>query len=176
MTSLTIRQETPSDYDSVLQLIIQAFADMEFSDNEEQYLVERLRKSDNFIPELSLVAISDDKIVGHILLTPIKIKNGIKSFSSLILAPVSVLPDFQGKGIGSQLIEAAHNKAKELGYRSVVLIGPPFFYHRFGYRKASDFKITFPFETPDNCCYAVELVPDGLSNVSGMVEFPPEFI
>jgi predicted N-acetyltransferase YhbS len=79
-----------------------------------------LRASNAFIPELSIVAETEGKIVGHILLTKIKIRNDSTEFDSLALAlalaPVSVLPELQGKGIGRKLILEAHKKAKELGF------------------------------------------------------------
>ena len=101
---IKLRQENENDYKSVFQLIEKAFEKEEYSDHKEQFLVERLRKSDAFIPELSIVAEVENKIVGHILFTKLEIKNESQSFQSLALAPVSVLPEFQGKGIGSKLI------------------------------------------------------------------------
>lgn len=83
------------------------------SDHSEQYLVERLRNSEAFIPELSIVAEINQKVAGHILLSRIKIVNNEnKEFESLALAPVSVLPEYQGKGIGGKLIETAHKKLR----------------------------------------------------------------
>ena len=110
---MIIRQETKNDRTNVFNVIESAFKDAEFADNTEQFLVERLRKSVAFIPELSMVAEIDGKIVGHILLTKLKIKNKSTEFDSLALAPVSVLPEFQGKGIGGKLILESHKKAKE---------------------------------------------------------------
>ena len=103
-----IRQEVKEDYPVVFQLMEKAFKSEIYSDHTEQFLVERLRSSASFIPELSLVAIYDQKIVGHILLTKITIQNHEKSVNSLALAPVSVLPEYQRKGIGSNLIHTAH--------------------------------------------------------------------
>ena len=117
------------------------------SDHKEQFLVQRLRKSDAFIPELSLIAENENKIVGHILLTKLKIKNGQKKFDSLALAPVSVLPEYQGNGIGGMLIKEAHKKAKELGYQSVILLGHEKYYPKFGYKQADKFGIELPFES-----------------------------
>jgi len=77
---MTIRQETIKDHKEVFNLIESAFKDAEFADNTEQFLVERLRKSDAFIPDLSMVAEIDGKIVGHILLTKLKVKNETKEF------------------------------------------------------------------------------------------------
>jgi predicted N-acetyltransferase YhbS len=126
--SILIRQEQPADYPAVFALVEQAFRDLKISDHTEQYLVERLRKSDAFIPELSLVAEDNGKIVGHILLTKLKIQNGQQEFESLSLAPVAVLPEYQRQGIGAMLIEEAHRVAKSLGYTSVILVGHENYY------------------------------------------------
>lgn len=108
---------------------------MEHSDHQEQFLVERLRKSDAFIPELSLVA-EDEKgtIAGHILLTKLSIENDSETYESLALAPVSVKPEFQNQGIGGQLIREGHRVAQRLGYQSVILIGHENYYPKFGYK------------------------------------------
>jgi len=172
---MRIRQENSYDHTQVFNVIEKAFKEEEYSDNNEQFLVERLRKSDAYIPELSMVAEINGKIVGHILLTKLKIKNGMKEFSSLTLAPVSVLPEYQGIGIGAKLILESHKKAKELGHTSVILLGHEKYYPRFGYKHADSFGIKLPFEAPKENCMAIELVEGGLKGVSGMVEYPKEF-
>ena len=112
---IILRQENKNDFESVFHLIEKAFEKEEYSDHKEQFLVERLRNSEAFIPELSIVAEIDNEIVGHILFTKLQIKNESQIFPSLALAPVSVLPEFQGKEIGSKLILHGHEIAKRLG-------------------------------------------------------------
>ena len=149
---------------------------MPFSEGDEDKLVERLRKAPTFIPELSLVAELNRQLVGHILFTPLEIKSGEETFQSLVLGPVSVLPEFQRQGIGGQLIRAGHQKAIELGFHSVILIGHPEYYPRFGYKPASTWGIKTRIPLPsDDVFLAVDLTEDALSHVSGMVIFPPEF-
>ncbi|MFZ4929874.1 GNAT family N-acetyltransferase [Chryseobacterium sp. Mn2064] len=173
---MTIRQEDEKDYRQVFELTEEAFRDMEHSDHQEHFLVEKLRKSEAFIPELSLVAEDENgKIAGHILFTRIQIVNGSESFESLALAPVSVKPEFQNQGLGGQLIREGHRIAKELGYQSVILIGHEKYYPRFGYEKTSNFGISFPFEIPEENGMAIELIKDGLKNKKGMVKYPKEF-
>lgn len=173
---ITIRQEEEKDYKQVFELTEEAFRGMEHSDHQEHFLVEKLRKTEAFIPELSLVA-EDEKetIAGHILFTKIKIINAEESFDSLALAPVSVKPEFQNQGIGTKLILEGHRIAKELGYKSVILIGHEKYYPRFGYKKTSNFGISFPFDIPEENGMAVELVKDGLKNKKGVVKYPQEF-
>lgn len=172
---IVIRQEKEKDHKSVFELIEKAFKDIEVSDHMEQHLVERLRKSEAFIPELSLVAEDEGMVIGHILLTKIKIKNWNEEFESLILAPVSVLPDYQNFGIGGKLIIKAHEIATKLGYKSILLVGHEIYYPRFGYKLLSSFNIKQAFSAPDKNCMAKELVPDALDKVNGIVIYPPEF-
>lgn len=172
---IKIRQENPNDYPKVFKLIEEAFRTMEHSDHKEHFLVERLRKSDAFIPELSLVAEIDNEIVGHILLTKLRIENEFESFESLALAPVSVKPEFQGKGIGSRLITESHTIAKRLGYTSIILLGHESYYPRFGYDSTSKYGITMPFDVPEENCMIVSLSENGLLGVSGEVKYPKEF-
>ncbi|WP_407483954.1 GNAT family N-acetyltransferase [Elizabethkingia meningoseptica] len=170
-----IRTENQKDFEAVSVLIQNAFEHEEHSDHREHLLVERLRKSPSFVPGLSLVAEAESKIAGHILLTEIRIKNESAETLSLALAPVAVLQEYQGKGIGSALITSAHQKAKELGYNSVVLLGHADYYPRFGYQQAHHFGIQLPFDVPLENCMVIELVKGSLQGVSGMVEYPEEF-
>jgi predicted N-acetyltransferase YhbS len=172
---VTIRQEKPEDYHSVAMLIENAFRTEHFSDHQEQFLVDRLRKSTEFIPELSMVAEINNDVVGHILLTKININSDSISYESLALAPVSVTPIHQKKGIGGALINAAHTKAKELGFTSVVLLGHDTYYPKFGYELTSKYGIKFPFDIPDKYCMVKALTKDGLKGVSGLVEYPEAF-
>lgn len=172
---MLIRQETTKDHDEVFKLIELAFREAEFTDHQEHYLVERLRKSTAYVPELSMVAEIDEKIVGHILFTRLQIKEDWQSFDSLALAPVSVHPKHQNKGIGGALIRQGHGKAIELGFQSVILLGHAEYYPRFGYQRADLYNIGLPFEVPLENCMAIELKKGALKEVSGMVEYPKEF-
>ena len=172
---MIIRQEKVSDHKEVFNVIQTAFRSAAFTNHREQFLVERLRESDAFIPELSLVAEVDSGIVGHILLTKIGIDDGTEVFPSLALAPVSVLPSFQRKGIGSSLILHSHVRARELGYQSIVLLGHAEYYPRFGYERSDTYAIDLPFEAPKENCMVLRLVKEGLDGVSGMVVYPKAF-
>jgi len=117
--NIILRQETKKDFSAVYNLNKCAFG----QENGSK-LIEVLRKSKAFIPELSIVAIIDTKIVGHILFTKILIRDqtGIEN-NSLALAPMSVDPKLQKQGIGGQLIRHGLKKAKELGFKSVIVLG-----------------------------------------------------
>jgi len=172
---IRIRQENDKDRVAVHGLIERAFATEEFSDQKEHLMVERLRGTEAFIPELSLVAECGDKLVGHILLTRIRILQGSKVTESLALAPVSVLPGFQRKGIGSLLIKEAHQRARKMGYGSVIVLGHENYYPRFGYQRAELYGIEFPFDAPAANCMAIELKKNSLKAAGGKVAYPPEF-
>lgn len=174
--NIIIRKENSFDHNWVIELTEKAFETLEISDHKEGQLVDKLRKAPTFIDELSLVAELNGQVVGHILFTSIVIDNGTQQFQSLILAPVSVLPEYQKMGVGGQLIRAGHQKAKEIGFQSAILIGHPEYYPRFGYRPASTWGIKTQIPLPsDDIFMAVELTEGALSKVSGMVIFPPEF-
>lgn len=168
---IIIRQEEERDRVFVYEIVKKAFESAEHADGDEQDLVNRLRKSEAFVPELSLVAEWKGEIIGHILFTKVKIGSNI----SLALAPVSVIPEYQGQGIGGKLIEAGHRVARNLGFSSVIVLGHPTYYPRFGYSPASKWNILSPFEVPDDCFMALELTENGLQGISGMVEHPQEF-
>jgi predicted N-acetyltransferase YhbS len=169
--NITVRQETEKDIDAVYNVVKLAFECAKHTNGDEHNLVNRLRKSQAFIPELSLVAEYNGEIVGHILFTKIK----IGEHTSLALAPVAVIPVYQGKSIGSKLILEGHRVARELGYNSVILVGHENYYPRFGYAPASKWKIKVPFDVPDECFMAVELWPNSLENISGVAEHTKEF-
>jgi len=178
---ITLRPEEEKDREKVMKIIEEAFKNAENSNHQEHFLVEKLRKSEDFIPELSIVAdfVNDDtgeeELVGHILFTKVAIENDSSSFESLALAPVSVKPEYQHQGIGGHLIAFGHVIAQELGFKSVVLVGHEKYYPKFGYKNARDFGITFPFNVPDENGMVVELTENGLKEVRGIVKYPKEF-
>ena len=168
---MKIRQEGIEDHKEVYDLIEKAFKGAEHTDGNEQNLAESLRKSSAFVPELSLVAETEGKVVGHVLFT----EGRVGKDTVLILAPVSVLPEYQGRGVGSRLIEEGHRMAGELGYRGVILLGYPAYYSKFGYVPSVNYGIKSPFEVADEYFMAVELKAGSLDGIEGVMEFPKEF-
>lgn len=172
---MIIRQELIADYQATEDLIKRAFLQEAYSDHKEHLLVQRIRQTDAFIPELSLVAIHQGELVGHILLSTIHIIDGDKAVESLALAPVSVAPAHQRMGIGSQLIRAALKKAQTFGYHSVILLGHKEYYPKFGFQPASTWSIRAPFEVPDEAFMALELTEHALTDVKGIVRYSEAF-
>ena len=176
MIDVIIREERQKDFEKINQVVKAAFKNVEQTDHTEHLLLERLRKSQTYIPALSLVAQTPQgEIVGHLLLSKAHIINGSQSFEVLALAPLSVAPAFQRNSIGSKLIEVAHQRAKKLGYAAIVLLGHKDYYPRFGYKKASLFGVSFPFNAPDDCCMVAELRKNALRGISGVVCYSQAF-
>lgn len=168
--ALTVRQERPADYSTIRQLVEVAFLHAEHTDHDEQNLVERLRLTSDYIPELALVAELDGRIVGYILFSKVR----VGETTALCLAPVAVLPDCQSKGVGSALIRAGHNIAAELGYTHCILVGHETYYPRFGYVPAQSIGLqcTFPVPEANFMVYGLNGIPQRLE---GIVRFSPAF-
>lgn len=168
---IAIRRENVNDYKEVYNVIKIAFLTAEQSDGNEQDLVENLRKNNNnFIPELSLVAIDNDKIVGYILFTKVKIGKS----EELALAPLGVLPEYQRQGVGSKLIIEGHRIAKILGYHYSVVLGNENYYSKFGYVPAIEYGIKPPFDVPSKNFMALRL-NESNTKIDGIVEYAKEF-
>ncbi len=123
---------------------------------------------------VSLVAVNDDRVVGHILFSAVTMAEAPDGFRAVGLAPVAVLPDFQRQGIGAKLIRQGLERARQARYDAVVLIGDPAYYSRFGFRRGADFGLDNEYGVRDE--FMVLPLRDGaLANVSGMVKYLPEF-
>ena len=167
---LEIRQENKDDYEEIYNVVKTAFETAEHCDGNEQDLVVALRKGDNFIPDLSLVALKDNKIVGYILFTKIR----IGEFEEVALAPLGVLPKYQKKGIGSKLIKEGHIISKKLGYHYSVVLGSNEYYSKFGYIPAIEYGIKAPFDVQSENFMAIKL-NDTSEDVQGIVKYAKEF-
>lgn len=172
---LEFRKENIDDKEVVFQLVKEAFKDMPYSDQKEHFLVDRLRSSKNFIPELSIVAVEGEKVIGYVLLTHADIRSTDDLQATLALAPVAVHPDHQNRGVGKRLIHYAHKKALDSGYESVVLIGHQDYYPKLGYELAGKFGISFPFDVPEINSFVVQLREGALKKVKGEVVYAKEF-
>lgn len=166
-----IRRERKEDKEGVYFV-----NELAFEHENESILVDSLRQSEFFVPKLSLVAEKEGEIIGHILFTKIKIIDEAKvEYHSLSLAPMSVRPSFQNLGVGTALVKSGLEIATKLGFESVIVLGHDKYYPRFGFKPASKWNITCPYEVPDEVFMALELVPGALKNVSGKVRYPKEF-
>ncbi len=169
-TPIEIRQEKATDYPAVYDVHTNAFGR-----KDEARLTDRLRLSNVFVPELSLVAFLDNELVGHIMFTQVAIVDNDKETVSLSLAPMAVIPAMQRKGIGCLLVNRGLSKARELGYESVIVLGHREYYPRFGFEPTSKWGIKAPFNVPDHVFMGLELVKGAFSGVKGIVRYAREF-
>ncbi|MGW3466746.1 GNAT family N-acetyltransferase [Streptomyces olivaceoviridis] len=136
-----IRRETPADVPAVSTVTAAAFAKPETPVSVEVTLLDELRTCDGWLPELSLVALSDkNEVVGHAVCT----RGHVGTAPALGLGPLSVHPDYQRRGVGLALVHAVLGAADALGEPLVALLGSPAYYGRYGFRTSTDYGITAP--------------------------------
>jgi len=164
---LVIRKEEERDRAGVYAVNVAAFARP-----GEAKLVDVLRESAD--PAVSLVAEENERVVGHIMFSPVVI-TGHPDLKVMGLGPMAVLPERQRTGIGSLLVKSGLDECRKLGSGAVVVLGHPWFYPRFGFVPASRFGLKCEFNVPDEVFMALELVPGYLSGVSGTVQYHKAF-
>ncbi len=167
---LIIRSETIEDYDTIFEV-----NKLAFGQENEARLVENIRQSANFNPQLSLVAVKNSKAVGHILFSEVIIQSQKGDFWALALAPLAVYPEYQNQGIGTQLVQQGLKQCKTLGYKAVVVIGHPAYYSRFGFSSAKAKGLLSPWSVPDEAFMVLELMPGAMDQISGMVRYSSAF-
>jgi putative acetyltransferase len=114
-------------------------------------------------------------VVGHILFSPVTIEPGNPGFPIAGLGPMAVLPPYQKKGIGSELVRVGVEDCRQAGYGIVVVLGHPGFYPRFGFLPACHFGIRAEWNVPDDVFMVRELTPGVLKDCSGIARYLPEF-
>ena len=139
-----------------------------FPTDAEARLVDALRAAGQ--AAVSLVALVQDDIVGHVLFSPVAANSG----RGVGLAPVAVLPRDQGQGIGAALIRTGIESCRAAGYDYVVVLGDPGYYRRFGFRRALDLGLQNEYGAHDEFM-VLELRLGGLAGVAGMVKYCSEF-
>lgn len=167
---ILIRPEQIDDYERIAEVNRLAFG----RDNEAR-LVERLRDAPEYHPGLSLVAVDENRIVGHILFSLIAIDAEKGWIPALALAPLSVIPERQCQGIGAALIEQGILACHKLGHRIIIVLGHAEYYPHFGFQPASRFGIRCPFPVPDEVFMVLGLSPGVLKAVQGTVVYPKTF-
>ncbi|MBR9678943.1 MAG: N-acetyltransferase [Nanoarchaeota archaeon] len=169
------RTEKKEDYETITQVNNKAF-----ERKEEGILINELRKRREYKSELSLVAIKKNKIVGHLLLFPIFIETNSSRIKTLSLGPIAVLPEYQKQGVGKSLVKEGIEKAIKHGFKSIVVIGHPKYYPKFGFKRATNYKVKMPkkyenkIDNP-NAFMILKLEKNSLKNIEGTLVFPEEF-
>ena len=162
-----IRTERPGDIPSIRQVNQAAFDTAAEAD-----LVDILRRRAH--PILSLVAVDNDAVVGHLLFSPVTLLSH-PDVPIMGLAPMAVLPSRQREGIGSALVRMGLDECRRLGASGVVVLGHAGYYPRFGFVPASTFGLRSEYEVPDDVFMAFELSTDALRHVTGTICYHPAF-
>lgn len=165
---ITIRAENAEDIPAVRRV-----NELAFGQPDEAALVDALRAASD--PQISLVALADGQVVGHIFFSPVSIESEGSSSSALGLAPMAVLPEYQRQGVGSQLVREGLRECRRIGYNVVVVLGHPAYYPRFGFIPASRKGLRSEYAVPDEAFMVAELEPGALGGRRGLVKYRPEF-
>jgi putative acetyltransferase len=165
---VAILHERPEDANAIRFVLEQAFGQ-----SNEADLVDALRHRGALT--LSLVAIRENEVVGHILISPVTVESAGSSFNAIGLGPMAVLPPYQRKGIGSQLVRIGLEQCRQAGHEIVVVLGHPDFYSRFGFVPTKHRGIHCEFDVPDDVFMIMELRQGALAGRGGLVKYQPEF-
>lgn len=173
--TITIRPERAADYPEISALVRDSFRyGSKLSDGDlEVRLIEEIRRTRYYLPELSFVAQRDGALVGHFMLSRFPLEDRHEQ-ELLLLCPVAVDYRLLRRGIGRQMLSLGLKEARRLGYKGVLVEGNPQFYRLFGFVTSkelgilADDKLGLP--SPDYLM-ALELVPGSLAEISGKVNF-----
>jgi len=165
---MIMRREEPRDIAAMRLVNEQAFGG-----SVEANAIDALRERG--AATLSLVAVIEERVVGHLFFSPVTIEARDRSWPGLGLAPLAVLPEYQRQGIGTALMNTGLEECRRLGHARVIVLGHPDYYPRFGFERASRCGVRFEFEAPDEACLILALQPGALDGVSGVAKYQPEW-
>jgi putative acetyltransferase len=165
---MQIRSEKSGDMDKVWEINVAAF-----ETDTEAKLVNALRESG--VSYISLVAEVTGELVGHILFTPVELVDDGSGLKLMGLGPMAVMPKYQNKGIGSQLVKEGLEHCLRQGYDAVVVLGHPEYYPRFGFVPSIKYGIKSEYEVPDEAFMILELKKNSLKGKSGVIKYNPAF-
>lgn len=163
--SIEIREERQGDLAAIRDLNERAFGQ-----DQEANIVDALRSNGAVL--LSLVATSNGHVVGHIMYSPLSIGGKV---SGAALGPMAVLPEYQGQGIGSELVKKGNQRLRNDGWPFIIVLGHAEYYPRFGFKPASTHGITCEWEVPDNVFMVLILDEAKMRGVSGLAKYRLEF-
>lgn len=179
MKNLIIRPETPADYPVVENLTREAFWNVYRPGCMEHLVLHNYRSLPDFIPELSLVAELEGKIVAHIMYSRAQIiGDDGRNLPIMIFGPLSVDPGCQRQGIGSKLVLYSLEKAAALGCGAVAITGNPAYYSRFGFVPAQSRQVFYdglPRTEPTPFFMVKELKAGFLDGITGTYSDPPGY-
>ncbi|WP_041611319.1 GNAT family N-acetyltransferase [Treponema primitia] len=167
---ITLRLEEEKDHRLVEELTREAFWNVYFPGCNEHLLVHNLRKTSEFIKQLDFVAIHNNEIVGNIVYVEAKIKDNDKEHSVLTFGPISVLPEYENKGIGGKLINHTIKLSKEMGYKAIIIYGDPEYYKRFEFKESKKYSITNKDKKYPAALLVLELYSNALNGINGVFD------
>ena len=166
---IEIREEKQEDYDAV-----RVVNDLAFGQPEEGYIVDKLRGACKEV--VSLVAVSGEKIIGHIFFSPAAITHDGAHVIGMGLAPMAVLPKFQKQGIGSLLVKEGIRRIKKIDCPFIIVLGHEHYYPRFGFERASIYGVKAQWDgVPDEAFMILVLNKSTMAGVSGVAKYRSEF-
>jgi putative acetyltransferase len=121
------------------------------------------------------VAVENGQVIAHIFFSPVTVEGDGRVVAALGLAPMAVLPDYQKRGVGSELVREGLKECQRIGYKIVVVLGHPEYYPRFGFVPARDKGLRSEYLVPDEVFMVAELEAGALDGVLGLVKYHPEF-
>lgn len=145
--TLGIRKSTESERTEIRNIHINAFGEQEGPVIAN--LATDLLDDETAKPLLSLVAIENGKITGHIIFTNVKVSQTTEPVSAQILAPLAVLHNAQNKGVGSKLIKKGLRELKQSGVDLVFVLGHPDYYPRLGFKPSGTLGLEAPYHIPE---------------------------
>jgi putative acetyltransferase len=169
--ALVIRPEEVADYPSIEAVVRAAFAR---HPDEVAGFVERIRASEQFVPELALVAEDASGVIAHVMLSWVGLRSRLRD-RILNLTPMSVRPDRQRKGVGSQLVRDVLARAVDAGEPAVMVEGIPAYYPRFGFERASPLGFVAPHAKIPDAAFMVKRLPGYSSELAGRIAYPAAF-
>lgn len=178
LEQLVVRLEQKDDYREVENLTREAFWDVYRPGCSEHLVLHKLRNAKSFISDLDYVFVVDKKIIANIVYTKMFNEKGEMLNDEIAFGPISVHPEYQKRGIGKKIIEISINRAKELGYKAVLITGNDKFYNPLGFEGAYKYGVTLPgmsVEDKAEFFMAMELEKGYLSKHSGVYNFDSLF-
>lgn len=163
-----VRWERPADRAAVFNINARAFGGP-----DEARLVDALR--DSARPQISLVAVRERRVTGHIFFSPVTVARGARGWEAIGLGPMAVEPEWQKRGIGSALVRAGLAACRAIGRPVVFVLGHPDYYTRFGFRAAPPLGLRFRGPEFDPAFMVAELEPGALAGRTGEVRYLPDF-
>lgn len=167
LDEIEIRMETVNDYYSVELMNQHAFWNQHHPGCDEHYLVHKLRQDNDYLPELSRIAVKDGEVIGCIMYSKACVVDDSNTYDIVTFGPLSVDPKWQGCGVGELLLRETMKIAADKGYKGIIIFGEPDYYPRIGFKTCDNFNITTADGKNFDAFTGIELIENGFKNIKG---------